>query len=111
MLNPPISRARTPRPAAAPTTLSLRTRLPSRPSVALVAASALLTVLGLIPNEMFLEPGPWIKIVYATTLALAAAWLVSRLGKPGASGAQAMYAFAGVILIMVCAGFNYFIFR
>ena len=88
----------------APTVSVARRLLPAALAGALVAASAVLAILGLIPSEMFFEPGPWIKIVYAGTLALAAAWLVSRLGKPGASGAQAMYAVLGVVLIMVSAG-------
>ena len=60
--------------------------------------------LALLPAQSPRE-SRWPRRLRDATLALAAAWLVSRLGKPGASGAQAMYAFAGVILIMVCAGF------
>jgi hypothetical protein len=78
--------------------------LPAALAGGVIAASVVLTILGLIPNEMFLEPGPWIKIAYASTLAMAAAWLVSRLGKPGASGTQAIYAVLGVVLIMVFSG-------
>ena len=70
----------------------------------LIAAAIVLGVLGLIPGEMFSEPGPWIKIGYASTLAIAAGWLFARLGKPGASGKQATSAVVGVVMIMLIAG-------
>lgn len=70
----------------------------------LVAAAIVLGVLGLIPAAMFTEPGPWIKIGYASTLAIAAGWLFARLGKPGASGKQATSAVIGVVVVMAMAG-------
>ena len=70
----------------------------------LIAAILVLAVLGLIPQTMFAEPGPWIKITYASALAFAAAWLVARLGKPGASGQQAFLAVLGVVGVMAMAG-------
>lgn len=70
----------------------------------LIAAVLALTVLGLIPQSMFTEPGPWIKMVYASALVFAAAWLVSRLGKPGASGMQACLAVLGVVGVMAMSG-------
>ncbi|WP_291808653.1 DUF1109 domain-containing protein [Limnobacter sp.] len=70
----------------------------------LIAAAIVLGVLGLIPGDMFSEPGPWIKIGYASTLAIAASWLFARLGKPGASGKQATSAVVGVVMIMLIAG-------
>lgn len=70
----------------------------------LIAAAIVLGVLGLIPGDMFSEPGPWIKIGYASTLAIAAGWLFARLGKPGASGKQATSAVVGVVMIMLIAG-------
>lgn len=69
-----------------------------------VAASVTLAILGLIPREMFFEPGPWIKILYASALALSAAWLFSRSGKPGASSRQALHTLLGVVLVMGLAG-------
>lgn len=71
----------------------------------LIAAVLALAVLGLIPQSMFAEPGPWIKIAYASALVFAAAWLVARLGRPGASGRQAFGAVGGVIAVMVMTGF------
>ncbi|MCE2745787.1 MAG: DUF1109 domain-containing protein [Burkholderiales bacterium] len=70
----------------------------------LFAAAIALGILGLIPAAMFSEPGPWIKILYAGTLAFAAGWLFSRLGKPGASGKQATTAVIGVVFVMLMAG-------
>ena len=70
----------------------------------LIAAILVLAMLGLIPQTMFAEPGPWIKITYASALAFAAAWLVARLGKPGASGQQAFLAVLGVVGVMAMAG-------
>ena len=70
----------------------------------LIAAAIVLGVLGLIPGDMFSEPGPWIKIGYASTLAIAAGWLFARLGKPGVSGKQATSAVVGVVMIMLIAG-------
>ena len=70
----------------------------------LIAAILVLAVLGLIPQTMFAEPGPWIKIGYASTLTIAAGWLFTRLGKPGASGKQAISAVVGVVLLMLMAG-------
>jgi hypothetical protein len=70
----------------------------------LVAAILVLAVLGLIPQSMFFEPGPWIKIAYASALAFAAASLVARVGKPGASGRQAVLAVLGVVGVMAMAG-------
>ncbi|MEW6206449.1 MAG: DUF1109 domain-containing protein [Pseudomonadota bacterium] len=70
----------------------------------LIAAAIVLGVLGLIPAAMFTEPGPWIKIGYASTLAIAAGWLFTRLGKPGASEKQATSALVGVVVVMAMAG-------
>lgn len=89
---------------SAPKVSVVKRLLPVSLAGGVVAASVVLTILGLIPNEMFLELGPWIKIAYASTLAMAAGWLVSRLGRPGASGTQAIYAVLGVVLIMVFSG-------
>lgn len=70
----------------------------------LIAAAIVLGVLGLIPAAMFTEPGPWIKIGYASTLAIAAGWLFTRLGNPGASEKQATSALVGVVVVMATAG-------
>ncbi|MCR2747705.1 DUF1109 domain-containing protein [Limnobacter parvus] len=85
--------------------ISLASRLiPAGIAGGLLAAAMVLSVLGLIPSEMFSEPGPWIKIAYAGTLAFGAAWLLARLGRPGASGKQATTALVGAVSIMGLAG-------
>lgn len=70
----------------------------------LIATAFALGLLGLIPNAMFAEPSPWIKIGYASLLVVAAASLFARLGKPGASGKQAAFGFAAVVLLMAFVG-------
>lgn len=49
-----------------------------------VAASAglALLLLGWVPGELYTQIAPWFKLVYAGALALAAAWLAARLGRP-----------------------------
>jgi hypothetical protein len=32
--------------------------------------------------ELFVDPGPWLKLAYAGGLAVGAAWLAARLGRP-----------------------------
>lgn len=63
----------------------------------LVCAILVLAWLGLIPQSMFAEPGPWIKMVYASALMGAATWLTARLGRPGASG---LLPFVSVLLVV-----------
>lgn len=89
----------------APKVSMARRLLPAGLFGGLIAATLVLAVLGLIPQTMFAEPGPWIKIAYASALAFAAAWLVARLGKPGASGRKAFLAVLGVVGVMALAGF------
>lgn len=48
----------------------------------LISALLSLVLLGPVPAAMFLTPVPWMKLVYAGALALAAAWLVDGLARP-----------------------------
>lgn len=89
----------------APKALAAKRLLPASVVGGLLAAALVIGVLGLIPKTMLAEPGPWIKLVYAGALALATAWLVSRVGKPGASGKQAVAAVLGIVSIMLLVGF------
>lgn len=85
--------------------VSVMSRLvPAAVAGGLIAAAIVLGILGLIPSEMFSESGPWIKIGYASALAISAGWLFARLGRPGASGKQATSAVVGVVSIMLMAG-------
>lgn len=49
-----------------------------------VLCSSLLALwlIGPLPAEGYLEPAPWIKLVYALAMGVGAGWLTSRLAKP-----------------------------
>lgn len=89
----------------APKALTAKRLLPAGIAGGLLAASLVVGVLGFIPDTMFAESGPWIKLAYASALTFAAAWLVSRVGKPGASGKKAVASVLGIVLIMLMIGF------
>ena len=59
---------------------------------------------GTIPAAMFETPAPWVKLLYAGLLGLAAAWLTARLSRPAAPLAQARLATAVVVLTMATVG-------
>lgn len=88
----------------APKALAAKRLLPASMAGGLLAAALVVGVLGLIPNTMLAEPGPWIKLGYAGALALATAWLLSRVGKPGASGKQAVTVVLGIVSTMLLIG-------
>lgn len=71
-----------------------------------VAASALLAVglLGPIPADMYGSPAPWIKLAYATCLAIAAAWLTARLARPVAHLVAPRRAVLAVFAVMGAMG-------
>lgn len=54
----------------APKALAAKRLLPASMAGGLLAAALVVGVLGLIPNTMLAEPGPWIKLGYAGALAL-----------------------------------------
>jgi hypothetical protein len=71
----------------------------------LVAAAALAAVvLGWVPLALFAHPGPWFKLAYAGALALAAAWLVARLGRPLPRVGGPLVAVAAVLLAVLGVG-------
>lgn len=67
------------------------------------AALALLTI-GPLPSAMFTTPAPWIKIVYALSLAAAATMLTARLARPLARLKIPVASALIVFSIMVTAG-------
>lgn len=71
-----------------------------------VAASALLAwrVWGWIPMPFYGEPAPWFKLAYAGALALAAAWLAARLGRPLPRTAAPMRLLAAVLGVAALVG-------
>ncbi|WP_334120242.1 DUF1109 domain-containing protein [Limnobacter sp.] len=89
----------------APKALAVKRLLPAGMAGGLLATALVVGGLGFIPDTMFAEPGPWIKLAYAGALALATAWLLSRVGRPGASGKTAAATVAGIVLIMLLVGF------
>jgi hypothetical protein len=58
-------------------------RLGPGAALGLLAAAVLAALtLGWVPLALFEHVGAWFKLVYASALALAAAWLAARLGRP-----------------------------
>lgn len=70
------------------------------------AAAALMAVgaMGFIPAEMLSETAPWLKLVYAVLLTLAAAMLMTKLGRPGANVWHAGVAVFLIVALMVGVG-------
>jgi hypothetical protein len=71
-----------------------------------LAASILLSLLlfGPIPAAMYGGPAPWIKLGYAVSLALAAAWLTGRLARPVARLRVPQWAVTAVFAAMGVVG-------
>ncbi len=71
-----------------------------------LATSALLALVlfGPIPSAMYGTSAPWIKLGYAASLALAAAWLTARLARPVARLRVPSQAVAAVIAAMAAIG-------
>jgi len=69
-------------------------------------ASVLLAVAlhGIVPHEMFATVAPWIKLVYAGSLALAAGWLTARLSRPVARLAAPSRSTLAVLAAMAALG-------
>lgn len=88
----------------APRALAAR-RLASAAGVGLMlGAVAALAAFGAIPSSMYATHVPWMKIAYASALALAAGSLTARLSRPAVSIQRARYATAGVIAVMAAIG-------
>jgi len=66
----------------APRGVAARRLAPAAALGALASAAGALGVLGPIPMELFVDPGPWLKLAYAGGVAVGAAWLAARLGRP-----------------------------
>jgi hypothetical protein len=88
----------------APRAVALRRLAPV--AVLGLATSVLLSValLGPIPPAMYAGAAPWIKLVYAALLAVAAAWLTARLARPVARLRMPRRAIAAVFAIMGAVG-------
>lgn len=84
----------------APRALAARRIAPTLVLGWLCSAALAIGVIGLVPRDLFAAPAWWAKFAYAAALALAAAWLVGRLGRPGARTRGAWTALAMVVLLM-----------
>ena len=49
-----------------------------------VSVVTAITLFGMLPSSMFVTAVPWMKIAYAASVALSAAWLTARLSRPAA---------------------------
>ncbi len=64
-----------------------------------VAVTAVVVMLGVLPDldEVMQGPPFWAKAAYSGTLAVASLWLVTRLGRPGASMGMAGWSIAAIV--------------
>ncbi len=80
-------------------------RLGPGAALGLLASMALAALwLGWVPMVLFEQVGPWFKLVYAGALALAAAWLVARLGRPLPRTAAPLVAVLAVLAAALLVG-------
>lgn len=71
---------------------------------ALASAALAVGVLGPVPAGMLGNPALWTKLAYAAALALSAAWLVARRGRPAAPTARASSLVVAVFAVMLGLG-------
>lgn len=70
----------------------------------LAAAALAALMLGWVPLALWSLPGPWFKLAYAGALALAAAWLAARLGRPVPRVGAPLAALAAVLVAALGVG-------
>jgi len=88
----------------APRAVAARRLLPGA-ALAVTASSVVAALLlGLIPTGLYLQFGPWFKLIYAGALSLAGGWLVARLGRPAAHVRAPLLAVAGVMAAAAVVG-------
>ena len=88
----------------APRALAARRLSPAVLVGLLVSAGAAISWFGAIPTGMFATAVPWMKMVYAGALALAAAWLTARLSMPAAPIVRPRRAVWAVLTLMALVG-------
>jgi hypothetical protein len=88
----------------APRGLAARRLSPALAAGLLASAGVAVTAWGALPASAFATAAPWIKLVYAAALALAAAWWTARLSRPSAPCALPQRLTAAVVLTMLGAG-------
>ena len=64
-----------------------------------VAVTAVVVLLGVLPDlaEVVRSPAFWAKVAYTGALAVASLWLVTRLGRPGASLGMAGWSVVAIV--------------
>lgn len=72
----------------------------------LVALTTVVVMLGVLPGLVEAMRGPvvWAKAAYTGALAATSAWLVTRLGRPGASLGMAGWSIAAIVGLAAVAG-------
>jgi hypothetical protein len=81
-----------------------RRLVPAIVAGALASAGLAVGVLGPVPTGMLGNPALWIKLAYAAALALSAAWLGARRGRPAAPTARASGLVLAVFAFMLGLG-------
>lgn len=88
----------------APRAVAARRLAPALALGVLASAVLALALLGPIPAALWHAPAPWLKLAYATAVALAAGWLAARLGRPLPRTAAPRRALLAVLLAMAVVG-------
>lgn len=88
----------------APRVRPLHRLAPAMAGGALVAALLSIGLLGVVPAHMLATPALWLKLAYAGSLALGAAWLTARLSLPLSQVRAPQRLIACVVAAMVLLG-------
>lgn len=88
----------------APQRLAARRLLPALAVGAVASAGLALLLIGVVPAAFFQTAAPWVKLAYAGGLAVSGAWLVARMGQPGASTGWPTAAVGAVVGTMALVG-------
>jgi hypothetical protein len=67
---------------AAPRAVAARRLFPAAAVGVTLSILLVMVLMGPVPAAMFSTPAPWIKLSYATLLAIASGWMAARLGRP-----------------------------
>ncbi len=70
----------------------------------LFSVAAALLVLGPIPGALWTALGPWVKLAYAGGMAVGAAWLTARFGRPVARARGPLLVLLPVATVMALLG-------
>ena len=88
----------------APRAWAARRLLPAAGAGLVLSTAVAVTVFGLLPASVFASAVPWMKLLYAAALAIAATWLSARLARPAAAFRGAMWCLFAVLATAALAG-------